>query len=76
MLDALQSFETAFVGPFIAGELSIADFTMFPFLRMLERIEDHKPRLGIPDDGPAAEVARLEGRHREAALLREDDPAA
>jgi glutathione S-transferase len=50
MLDALQPFEAAFVGPYIAGELSIADFTMFPFLRMLKRIEDRKPGQGIPDD--------------------------
>jgi glutathione S-transferase len=50
MLDALQPFEAAFVGPWIAGELSIADFTLFPFLRMLKRIEDRKPGQGVPDD--------------------------
>ena len=50
MLEALQPFEAAFVGPYIAGELSIADFTMFPFVRMLARIEARKPGHGIADD--------------------------
>ncbi|HWA45433.1 MAG TPA: glutathione S-transferase family protein [Hypericibacter adhaerens] len=50
MLDALAPFEAAFVGPYLAGELSIADFTMFPFVRMLKRIEDRKPGQGLPDD--------------------------
>jgi glutathione S-transferase len=61
MLDALQPFEAAFVGPYLAGDLSIADFTLFPFVRMLKRIEDRKPGHGIADDRLPAKLRAWKG---------------
>ena len=34
----------------LCGALSLADFTVFPSVRMLRRIEARKPGLGIPND--------------------------
>ena len=61
MLDALYPFESAFVGPYIAGPISIADFTMFPFVRMLKRIEERLPGAGIADDRLPAKLRAWKG---------------
>lgn len=44
----LARFEAALPGNFFDGDdLSLADFTVFPHMRMLVRIEERKPGLGV-----------------------------
>jgi glutathione S-transferase len=50
ILEEVKPLEAQFAGPHIAGPLSLADFTLFPHLRMLRRIEDRQPGNGIADD--------------------------
>ena len=50
VMEELARIEAQFAGPGVAGPLSLADFTIFPSLRMLRRIEARKPGLGIPND--------------------------
>ena len=50
VLEELTRIEMRLVGPYLAGPLSLADFTVFPWLRLLRRIEDRKPGLGIGND--------------------------
>lgn len=49
----LARFDAALPGAFFNGdELSLADFTIYPHLRLLVRIEDRKPGLGIGGNMP------------------------
>ena len=49
----LARFDAALPGDFFAGdELSLADFTIYPHLRLLVRIEERKPGLGIGGNMP------------------------
>jgi glutathione S-transferase len=50
VMEELARIEAQFTGPGVAGALSLADFTIFPSVRMLRRIEDRKPGFGIPND--------------------------
>jgi glutathione S-transferase len=50
ILDELSRIEAQLVGPYVVGPLSLADFTIFPHLRMLRRIEDRQPGNGVPND--------------------------
>jgi len=50
VMEELARIEAQFAGPGLAGALSLADFTVFPWVRMLSRIEARKPGLGIPND--------------------------
>ncbi len=50
VMEELGRIEAQFVGPGVAGALSLADFTLFPWARMLRRIEDRKPGMGIGND--------------------------
>ncbi len=50
ILDELSVIEAQFAGPYLAGPLSLADFTMFPHMRMLKRVEERQPGKGIDDD--------------------------
>ena len=50
VMEELGRIEAKFAGPGVAGALSLADFTLFPWVRMLRRIEDRKPGLGIAND--------------------------
>jgi glutathione S-transferase len=50
ILDELKLLEGQFAGPHLAGPLSLADFTLFPHVRMLKRIDDRQPGSGIADD--------------------------
>ena len=47
VMDELAHIEGEFAGPGVAGALSLADFTLFPWVRMLQRIEYRKPGMGI-----------------------------
>ena len=50
VLAELSRIEAQVAGPYLAGALSLADFTVFPWVRMLRRIEERKPGMGIPVD--------------------------
>jgi glutathione S-transferase len=50
VLEELAAMEADFAGPYLAGPLSLADFTAFPHARMLRRIEERQPGNGIADE--------------------------
>jgi glutathione S-transferase len=50
ILDELALLEAELSGPYLAGALSLADFTVFPHVRMLKRIDERQPGNGIADD--------------------------
>lgn len=50
VMEELGRIEAEFAGPGVAGALSLADFTLFPWVRMLQRIEFRKPGMGIAAD--------------------------
>ena len=50
ILDELAALEKEFAGPHLAGPLSLADFTLFPHVHMLKRIDDRQPGNGIAHD--------------------------
>jgi glutathione S-transferase len=50
VFEELSRLEVQLAGPYMVGALSLADFTVFPSLRLLRRIEDRQPGKGIPND--------------------------
>jgi glutathione S-transferase len=52
----LSRLEAKLAGPFMAGSLSLADFTAFPWVRLLRRIEDRQPGKGMANDRLPAKV--------------------
>ncbi len=48
VLEELKIYENEFKGPHLLGALSLADFTLFPHVRLLKRLEDRLPGKGIP----------------------------
>lgn len=65
ILAELASWERQMTGPYFLGALSLADFAVFPHLRLLRRIEDRKPSNGFPNDRLppklAAWIKQIEG---------------
>jgi glutathione S-transferase len=65
VLAELASWERQMTGPYFLGALSLADFAVFPHLRLLRRIEDRKPGNGLPNDRLppklAAWIKQIEG---------------
>jgi Glutathione S-transferase len=60
----LAYFETAMKGDFLAGPLCAADFSLYPFVAYLWRIDIRRPDLKLPDAvGPKLKAwkARIEG---------------
>jgi len=57
ILTELALWERQMTGPYFLGALSLADFSVFPHLRLLRRIEDRKPGQGIPNDRLPAKLA-------------------
>lgn len=54
----LARFEAALQGDFFAGDdLTLADFTIYPYLRLLVRIEERKPGQGVGDNIPGRLIA-------------------
>jgi glutathione S-transferase len=49
-LDELARFDSMLAGDFFAGALSFADFTIYPIVRMYQRIEERQPGGGIARD--------------------------
>ena len=50
ILEELSLFEAQFTGPYLAGPLSIADFTLFPHVRLLKRVDERQPGSGVAVD--------------------------
>jgi glutathione S-transferase len=50
ILEELSLLEAEIDGEYLAGMLSLADFTVFPHARMLKRIDERQPGNGIADD--------------------------
>ena len=57
ILAELAIWERQMTGPYFLGALSLADFAVFPHLRLLRRVEDRKPGPGIPNDRLPAKLA-------------------
>ena len=49
VLEELGRFESQVKGPYILGPISLADFALFPHVRLLQRIDDRQPGNGIGD---------------------------
>lgn len=47
VLTELNRWEPLLSGDFLAGELSLADFTAYPYVRLLRRIDDRQPNNGL-----------------------------
>ncbi len=62
LLMELELFEKQLRGPYLAGELSLADFTLFPHLRLLKRIDDRQPGKGIADERLPAKLGAWKQR--------------
>ena len=50
ILEELSLLEAQFAGPYLAGPISIADFAVFPHMRLLKRVEERQPGSGIAED--------------------------
>jgi len=53
LMDELPRFEAQLSGDFFVGELSLADFTVYPQVRNIKRIEQRAPGKGLGDRIPA-----------------------
>jgi glutathione S-transferase len=53
VVEQLQRLEADLSGDYFTGALSLADFTIFPHLRLLGRVEDRQPGKGIGNRMPA-----------------------
>jgi len=49
LADELAAWETRFAGDFLAGELSAADFTLYPMAALLQRVGQRNPQ-ALPAD--------------------------
>jgi glutathione S-transferase len=49
VLKELALFESQVKGPYLLGPLSLADFALFPHVRLLKRIDERQPGNGIAD---------------------------
>lgn len=47
VLAELARWEALLAGDYLAGALSVADFTAFPFVRQLRRIDERQPKNGL-----------------------------
>jgi glutathione S-transferase len=50
ILEELSLLEAQFIGPYLVGPLSIADFAVFPHMRLLKRVDERQPGKGIAED--------------------------
>lgn len=52
-LEELARWDALLTGDYLAGGLSLADFTAFPFARLVRRLDDRQPKHGIGARIPA-----------------------
>ena len=50
ILEELSLLEAQFTGSYLAGSVSIADFAVFPHMRLLKRVDERQPGKGIAED--------------------------
>lgn len=53
LLEELSRWDALLTGEYLAGPLSLADFTAYPYLRIVRRIDDRQPKNGLGDRMPA-----------------------
>jgi glutathione S-transferase len=53
LLEELERWEALLTGEYLAGPLSLADFTAYPYLRIVRRVDDRQPKNGLGDRMPA-----------------------
>ncbi len=49
----LAHWDSLLTGDYLAGPLSLADFTAYPYLRIVRRIDDRQPKNGLGERMPA-----------------------
>lgn len=47
MMEELDRLETYLTGEFLAGDLGLADFAAYPYVRMAQRADERSPGLGV-----------------------------
>ncbi|UQA54635.1 glutathione S-transferase family protein [Polyangium aurulentum] len=63
LLEELSRWDARLTGDWLAGELSLADFTAYPHIRAVRRVDDRMPAHGLGDRMPprvAAWMKRVE----------------
>ena len=60
VLVELERFAGYLRGDWFAGSLSIADFTVYPYLRLIQRVEERLPEFAISGRFPAAIAAYMQ----------------
>ena len=63
MVAELKNWDAMLTGDFLAGALSLADFTAFPHARLVQRVDQRQPKNGIGGRMPArlaAWIKRIE----------------
>jgi glutathione S-transferase len=53
LLEELERWDALLTGEYLAGPLSLADFTAYPYLRIVRRVDDRQPKNGLGDRMPA-----------------------
>ena len=53
LLAELQRWDALLTGDYLAGPLSLADFTAYPYVRIVRRVDDRQPKNGLGDRMPA-----------------------
>jgi len=57
ILEELSLLEAQFTGPYLAGPVSIADFAVFPHMRLMNRVNERQPGNGIAEDRIPSKLA-------------------
>jgi glutathione S-transferase len=53
LLAELQHWDALLTGDYLSGPLSLADFTAYPYLRIVRRVDDRQPKNGLGERMPA-----------------------
>jgi glutathione S-transferase len=53
LIGELVRWDALLAGEFLAGPLSLADFTAYPYVRLVRRLEERQPKNGLGDRMPA-----------------------
>jgi glutathione S-transferase len=57
LLEELARWDAMLTGDYLAGALSLADFTAYPYIRLVRRIDERQPGNGLGDRMPQRLVA-------------------
>jgi glutathione S-transferase len=61
-LAEIAMLEKSLTADYLAGDISIADFTAYPHVRLLQRVDERSPGKGIPRNRLSPKVAAWAGR--------------